>query len=64
MRGETGQPVFFDPAVYYAHREIELAFMTLFDRQPSNFYTAYEEVFPLEARRNCSFALRLRDSLP
>lgn len=49
MAGASGEPVMFDPAVYYAHREIELAFMTLFDRQPPAFYEAYEEVYPLQA---------------
>lgn len=43
-----GAPVLIDPAVYYGHREIELAFMTLFDSQPSAFYEAYESVWPLE----------------
>ncbi len=43
----NGQPVIFDPAVYYGHREMELAFMTLFDRQPKEFYDAYQEVKPL-----------------
>lgn len=49
MADVTGQPVFFDPAVYYGHREIELAFMTMFDRQPPIFYEAYQEIFPLES---------------
>ncbi len=47
--GEDGYAVIFDPAVYYGHREMELAFMTLFDRQPRDFYDAYQEVWPLEA---------------
>lgn len=41
---QAGQPVLIDPAVYYGHREAELAFMTLFDRQPPAFYAAYEAV--------------------
>jgi len=48
MIGPRGEPVVFDPAVYYAHREIELAFMNLFDRQPPVFYEAYQEVLPLQ----------------
>lgn len=43
----SGQPVLIDPAVYYGHREMELAFMTLFDRQPPAFYAAYEAIRPL-----------------
>jgi len=47
--GEDGHAVIFDPAVYYGHREMELAFMTLFERQPRDFYNAYQEVWSLEA---------------
>jgi fructosamine-3-kinase len=42
------QPCIFDPAVYYGHREAELAYTHLFDRFPPSFYHAYEEAFPLE----------------
>lgn len=43
----NGLPTLIDPAVYYGYREIELAFMTLFDRQPSRFYESYQEIYPL-----------------
>ena len=46
--GTDGLPVLIDPSVHYAHREIELAFMTMFDRIPKQFYEAYEEIFPLK----------------
>jgi protein-ribulosamine 3-kinase len=42
-----GIPYFIDPAVYYGHRETELAFTTLFGGFPQAFYSAYEENFPL-----------------
>lgn len=42
-----GRPVLIDPAVYYAHREIELAFTELFGGFPASFYAAYNEVYPL-----------------
>lgn len=45
--GPQGEPVLIDPAVYYGHREMELAFMTLFDKQPDPFYRAYESIRPL-----------------
>lgn len=48
LPGPDGQAVIFDPAVYYGHREIELAFMTLFDSPPARFYQAYESVWPLQ----------------
>ncbi len=41
-------PVLIDPAVYYGHREAELAFTTLFGGFGSGFYKGYEQEFPLE----------------
>lgn len=49
LAAETGFPVLIDPAVYYGHREAELAFMTLFDAIPQRFFDAYEEVYPLSS---------------
>ena len=48
MCNEEGSPVLIDPAVYYGHREMELAFMTLFDSQAPAFYHSYENVYPLD----------------
>lgn len=36
-----------DPAVYYGHREMELAFTKLFGGFEASFYQAYEDTFPL-----------------
>jgi len=44
---EEGNPVLIDPAVYYGHREIELAFTNLFGGFSEAFYRAYTEEFPL-----------------
>ncbi len=44
---ENGKATIYDPAAYYGHREIELAFTHLFGGFPSNFYVAYEEAYPL-----------------
>ncbi|MBS1253162.1 MAG: hypothetical protein MAG451_02210 [Anaerolineales bacterium] len=41
------RPVLIDPAVYYGHREIELAFTELFGGFPPSFYDAYDETYPL-----------------
>ena len=41
-------PVVFDPAVYYGDREADLAMTELFGGFPLDFYTAYEEVYPLD----------------
>ena len=45
---ETGQPVIFDPALYYGDRETDLAMTELFGGFDEKFYTAYNEVWPLE----------------
>jgi fructosamine-3-kinase len=39
---------FIDPAVYYGHPEIELAFITLFSTFGRHFFQRYEELSPLE----------------
>lgn len=42
-----GQPVLFDPAVYYGDRETDLAMSELFGGFPAEFYAAYQQVWPL-----------------
>ena len=42
-----GNPVIFDPAVYYADREAELAMTELFGGFGARFYDAYREAWPL-----------------
>jgi fructosamine-3-kinase len=41
-----GEPVIFDPAVYYADREAELAMTYLFGGFSQAFYRSYESVWP------------------
>jgi fructosamine-3-kinase len=48
MRGEQGSAVLIDPAVYFGHREMDLAFSRLFGGLDEKFYQAYHEFFPLE----------------
>lgn len=43
----NGQPVLVDPAVYYGHREMEIAFTGLFGGFSPIFYDAYNELNPL-----------------
>jgi fructosamine-3-kinase len=43
----AGDPVLVDPAVYYGHREAELAMTRLFGGFDRDFYAAYEETWPL-----------------
>jgi fructosamine-3-kinase len=48
MYDVNGDPVIYDPAVYYGHREIELAFTYLFGGFSPAFYNAYDDSYPLE----------------
>ena len=43
-----GDPVIFDPAVYWGDREADLAMTELFGGFPRPFYDAYAEAFPLD----------------
>lgn len=45
----TGQPVLFDPAVYYGDREADLAMTELFGGFPARFYASYQEAYPLDS---------------
>jgi protein-ribulosamine 3-kinase len=45
---EKSKPVIFDPAIYFGHREMEIAFTYLFGGFDRLFYTSYQEEFPLE----------------
>jgi len=44
---ERGEACLIDPAVYYGHREADLAMTRLFGGFEGIFYGAYEEVYPL-----------------
>ena len=43
-----GDPVVFDPAVYYGDREADLAMTELFGGFGGDFYAAYREAYPLD----------------
>jgi len=44
-----GDPVIYDPAVYYGDREADLAMTELFGGFPASFYEAYGAEYPLDA---------------
>lgn len=44
-----GEPVIFDPAVYYGDREADIAMTELFGGFSSRFYQAYQATWPLDA---------------
>ena len=43
----SGNPWLIDPAVYYGHREADLAMTSIFGGFSKTFYSAYESEFPL-----------------
>jgi fructosamine-3-kinase len=45
---QNEQPLFYDPAVYFGHREIDIAMTRLFGGFSNEFYESYNESFPLE----------------
>ena len=47
-RDARGQPVIFDPAVYYGDREADLAMTELFGGFGADFYAAYRDAYPLD----------------
>jgi fructosamine-3-kinase len=49
MTDTSGSPVFIDPSVYYGHRETDLAMSLLFGGFHRDFYSTYNEIFPLES---------------
>ena len=44
-----GEPVIYDPAVYYGDREADLAMTELFGGYSRSFYDAYRSEYPLDA---------------
>ncbi|WP_455206161.1 fructosamine kinase family protein [Kaarinaea lacus] len=45
---KQGEPVIFDPAVYYGDREADIAMTELFGGFPQYFYAAYNESYALD----------------
>lgn len=48
MFTRSGEASIYDPAVYFGHREMDLAMTRLFGGFSSDFYSRYNEQFPLE----------------
>lgn len=49
MTDNQGNATIFDPAVYYGHREVDIAMTKLFGSFDDQFYNSYNNQFPLEA---------------
>lgn len=48
ISSSSGQPCLIDPAIYFGHREMDLAFSRLFGGFDPRFYDSYESILPLE----------------
>ena len=48
MVGNKGEPVIIDPAVYFGHREMDIAMTKLFGGFSSEMYHSYNEGYPLQ----------------
>ncbi|MCU4156194.1 fructosamine kinase family protein [Carboxylicivirga sp. A043] len=48
MVDDRGEAVLIDPAVYYGHREADLAMTKLFGGFSDDFYTSYNAAYPLK----------------
>ena len=48
MTDEVGNACIIDPAVYYGHREADLAMTKLFGGYTVEFYKSYQEIYPLK----------------
>lgn len=48
MADANGDPVIYDPAVYFGHREMDIAMSRLFGGFDISFYEAYNEHYPME----------------
>lgn len=44
-----GQPVIFDPAIYYSDREVDIAMTELFGGFPNSFYQGYNQQWQLDS---------------
>lgn len=48
MVNQRGNAAIFDPAVYFGHREAEIAFTQMFGGFSAEFYTSYQAAWPLQ----------------
>jgi len=48
MVNENGSPCLIDPAVYYGHREADIAMTQLFGGFQQDFYNSYNQAWPME----------------
>lgn len=54
---KKGNPVIYDPAVYYGHREMDIGMSLLFGGFDKSFYNYYNETWPMEKHWESRVAL-------
>lgn len=59
---KEGLPAIYDPAPYYGNREMDIAMSLLFGGFDKQFYSLYEEIFPME--KNFRQRIRLYQLYP
>ena len=57
MFNQDGEPCIYDPAVYYGHREMDIAMTRLFSGFDADFYNGYNEEYPLQKGADERFKL-------
>ena len=57
MADKRGMPAIIDPAVYYGWAEADLAMTDLFGSYPAEFYSAYNEIRPLDPGNRARFKI-------
>ncbi len=48
LANEEGKPTLIDPAIYFGHREMDIAMTQFVGKFPNEFYDAYQSVYPLK----------------
>ena len=48
MWTKDGRTAIYDPAVYFGHREMDIAMTKLFGGFDRQFYDGYNDIYPLE----------------
>jgi fructosamine-3-kinase len=46
---QDGKPFYIDPAICFAHREMDIAMSRLFGGYPNRFYACYQDMYPMLA---------------
>jgi protein-ribulosamine 3-kinase len=48
LANEEGKPTLIDPAIYFGHREMDIAMTQFVGKFPKEFYDSYQSIYPLK----------------